>query len=252
MSRTESRTESPAYQVFILALSLLALGALAVRTIGGLAPETRSILDQADLVVCGVFFLDFLWSLWRAPSRWRYLKTWGWLDLLSSIPTLDSARWGRGARILRIFRVLRGFKATKILATAILRRRAESTAMAASLVTLLLLVFSSIAVLHFETDALSNLKTAEDALWWAFATITTVGYGDRFPVTSEGRMVAVILMSAGVGLFGLFSGFLAAWFVQPQLDEEEKDIKAEISAAREEIAALRRELAAGRAEPPPG
>ncbi len=244
MSRAESRPESPAYQVFILALSLFALGALAVRTVGDLPPETRGVLDTADLMVCAVFFLDFLWSLWRAPSRWHYLRTWGWLDLLSSIPTLDQARWGRGARVLRIFRVLRGFKATKILAAAILRRRAESTAMAATLVTLLLLVFSSIAVLHFESEAQSNLKTAEDALWWAFATVTTVGYGDRYPVTTEGRMVAVILMSAGVGLFGIFSGCLAAWFVKPQLDEEEEDIKAEIDLLRQDIAALRGELAA--------
>ena len=74
-------------------------------------------------------------------------------------------------------------------------------------------MFCSIAVLHFETDPESNIRTAEDALWWAFATITTVGYGDCYPVTWEGRLIATILMCAGVGLFGTFSAFLAAWFI---------------------------------------
>jgi voltage-gated potassium channel len=68
-----------------------------------------------------------------------------------------------------------------------------------SLVALLLTVFCSIAILHFENDSNGNIKTAEDAIWWAFVTITTVGYGDRFPVTSEGRIIAAVLMSAGVG-----------------------------------------------------
>ena len=76
-------------------------------------------------------------------------------------------------------RVLRGLRATKILTTLVVRRRAEHTVLAGSLVVLLLLVFSSIAVLHFENTPEANIKTAEDAIWWALATITTAGYGDR-------------------------------------------------------------------------
>ncbi len=240
----DRRTPSPVYQLFMLVLCLFALAALAVQTTIRIQPETSAILDYADYVVCLVFLADFLWSLLRAPNRWRYFATWGWLDLLSSIPAVDMARWGRAARILRIFRVLRALKATKLLATLILRKRAQSSALAASLVALLLVVFCSIAVLHFETDPASNIKTAEDALWWACETITTVGYGDRFPVTSEGRFVAVVLMGAGVGLFGIFSGFLAAWFLGPQEAEEEIETQNELAALREEIRALRRDLAA--------
>jgi len=60
----------------------------------------------------------------------------------------------------------------------------------------------------------SNIKTAEDALWWAYVTITTVGYGDRFPVTTEGRLIASLLMTAGVGLFGTFAGYISSLFIQ--------------------------------------
>jgi len=79
--------------------------------------------------------------------------------------------------------------------------------LAGSLVALMLVTFCSIAILHFEDAASTetNIRSAEDAVWWAFATITTVGYGDKFPTTTEGRMVAVVLMSAGVALFGTFS-----------------------------------------------
>ena len=105
----------------------------------------------------------------------------------------------------------------------------------------LLIVFCSVAVLHFEVDRDSNIKTAEDAIWWAFATITTVGYGDRYPVTSEGRFAAAILMTAGVGLFGTFSGFLAAWFIGSEAAEE-SNVSSEIRALRTEIADLRKRL----------
>ena len=64
-----------------------------------------------------------------------------------------------------------------------------------------MLLFSSIAILQVETDPNSNIKTAEDAIWWSYVTITTVGYGDKYPVTTEGRIIAVILMTVGVGLF---------------------------------------------------
>jgi voltage-gated potassium channel len=106
-----------------------------------------------------------------------------------------------------------------------------------------LVVFCSIAVLHFETEPESNIKTAEDAIWWAFATITTVGYGDRYPVTSEGRFVATILMCAGVGLFGTFSGFLAAWFIGTPGPQNKTDLGTELAALREEIRALREAVA---------
>ena len=60
---------------------------------------TRNILEYADFLVCVVFFGDFLFTLIRSENRWRYLRTWGWIDLLSSIPAVDVLRWGRAARM---------------------------------------------------------------------------------------------------------------------------------------------------------
>jgi voltage-gated potassium channel len=228
------------YLLFMLGLSVYAVVALAVSTFARLPGDTRAVLEYADTAVCALFFLDFLWTLARSRNRLRYLSTWGWLDLLSSIPAVDLLRWGRAARILRIVRVLRGVKATKVLSEFVLHRRAQSTFLAALLISILLVVFSASAVLQFENSPEANIKTPEDAIWWAVVTITTVGYGDKYPQSTEGRLVAALLMTAGVGLFGTFSGFVAAWFLEaPQARSIEhqafEKIEREIESLREEI-----------------
>src|SRR5262245_52862340 len=117
-----SKAGSPGYQIFMLTLCLYALAILAASVLVKFDPETRQVLDYADYAVCLLFLGDFVYCLIRAPDRKKYLLTWGWLDLLSSIPMLDVARWGRAARAVRIFRVLRGLRATKLLASVVLAR----------------------------------------------------------------------------------------------------------------------------------
>ena len=85
---------SPGYQVFMFALSVYALGILAFQAFNP-SPSTRVILDYVDFAVCMVFLADFRVSLYRAPNRGRYFITWGWIDLLSSIPALDVVRWAQ-------------------------------------------------------------------------------------------------------------------------------------------------------------
>lgn len=228
------------YLLFSLALSIFAIGALAAEVLLVVDSRTKEILGYTDTAICALFFVDFLTSFYQAPSKWRYLVRWGWLDLISSIPTITVLRFGRAARIVRILRVLRAIRSAKILAEVILLRRAHGTFLAAALTAFLLVVVSSITILHVETAPNSNIKTAEDAVWWSIVTITTVGYGDRFPVTSEGRFIGGVLMFAGVGLFATFSGFVAAWFLRP--GETKQDVSLE--EIRQEIAQLRKALKA--------
>lgn len=227
---------SPRYQLFMLILCVFAIAIIALEGIVHLDPRMTKVFDYADDFVCLFFLADFFVSFARAPRKWKYFLTWGWLDLMSSVPALDVARWGRIARIARIARVLRVLRASRIMTNLLWRKRGQSMALAAALVALFLIVGSSVAILHFETFEESNIKTAEDAVWWAFATITTVGYGDRYPVSAEGRVIAALLMTAGVGLFGAFSAALAAWFLAPE-DEATDD---EIAALTAEVAELRR------------
>lgn len=225
------------YELFILAFCILALVALAVEALVPLDEGTRQILNYADTIVCAVFFSDFVFSFLKAKRRWHYFYTWGWIDLLSSVPVFHVFRWGRFIRVVRIFRMLRGVRATKIIAAFILDRRAESAFLAAALLSTLFVISASIAILHLEKSVPgANITTAEDALWWACTTITTVGYGDRYPVSSEGRVVAALLMLAGVGLFGTLAGCVAAWFLSPA----DKQQKGELDEIRSELRELRR------------
>jgi voltage-gated potassium channel len=246
------KPQSGPYLLFMLTLSLFALGLLALDTLFSLDPRTREIIAGLDNAVCALFFLDFLITFWRAEDRKVYFLKWGWMDLLSSIPMVDELRWGRVARVFRIFRILRGLRAARLLAEVVVVRRAQSAMLTAALLSMMLVVFAAIAILQLETDANSNIRTAEDALWWSLSTITTVGYGDRYPVTSEGRLLASGLMIAGVGLFGALSGLVASWLLKPAETRQ----AAEIDALQAEVRELRAELArrdaanAGRAGPP--
>jgi voltage-gated potassium channel len=231
--------EDASYLVFSLTLSIFALVLLAINTLSTLDPRTSEILDYFDNGVCLLFFIDFLLTWWRAEHKLSYMLKWGWLDLLSSLPMVDPLRWGRLARVFQILRVLRGLRSVKILTEFILSRRSESAFLAVALVSLLLVMVSAIGILQLENTSEANIKTAEDALWWSVVTITTVGYGDRFPVTTEGRLLATLLMIAGVGLFGTFSGFVASWFLKPA---EEKRV-GELEVLQQEMHALREQLA---------
>ena len=109
----------------------------------------------------------------------------------------------------------------------------------------MIVVFSSIAILQFETAPEANIKTPIDAFWWAYVTVTTVGYGDRYPLSVEGRIIGCVLMTFGVGLFGTFSGFVASLFVEAEMKEEEGDVQQltrEIQALRAQVQALEPKL----------
>ncbi len=220
------------YQLLIVAASVVSLGIMAALAFLPLAHETRTILDTADIAVCGLFLVDFAVSLAVAKDRARYMVTWGWLDLLSAIPAIDIARWGRAARVLRVLRVLRVMRATRIMAGLAYRHRARNAAMAGVLLLVLIVFASSIAILHFEDIEGGNIRNGHDAMWWAVTTVSTVGYGDFYPVTWEGRLIAVLLMVTGVGTFAAIAAGLASWFLQPSEESEIARLTEEVQQLR--------------------
>jgi voltage-gated potassium channel len=234
--------------LFLCGYAVLALVAAMLMP---LDHETVQLLHYADYVVCLFFFIDFVITMYRAPNKLQYFFTWGWIDLLSSIPMLDSLRTAGLVRALRIIRVLRALRATKSIVLYLLGLRRASTLYAVLAVSLSLILFSSISVLYFEVPANGNIKTAEDALWWAVTTMTTVGYGDRYPVTTEGRAVAVMLMTAGVGMFGTLSGVVASWFLTSRSHhhEELQQLRETVAELKELTKQLRTRQEADRGQP---
>lgn len=199
--------------LLILILSTYVLVSLLIDTFIKLPPETSKALNYIDNGICIVFLVDFVVRFRRAGNKAEFMK-WDWIDLIASIPTLDFMRAGRLLRLIRLIRLVRAFRSTKHIVEHVFKNRIQGTFTTVALIAVLMLLFSSIAILQFETDPNSNIKTAEDAIWWAYVTITTVGYGDKYPVTPEGRIIAAALMTVGVGLFGTFTGFVSSWFLQ--------------------------------------
>jgi voltage-gated potassium channel len=224
-------------QVILLVLSIYVLTVVFLQTVIQFSPQTNALLDEIDSIICAFFLYDFFLRLYRAPSKRAFLR-WGWLDLISSIPVAGIFRWARIARVVRLLRILRAFRSSKVLIGYLFEHRAKSVLATVSLISAILVIFSSIIILHVETDASSNIKTPSDAIWWSLSTITTVGYGDRFPVTNEGRLVAVALMVVGVGLFATFTAYISNCFIESGQKKHESEIRElanEVRSLREKL-----------------
>jgi voltage-gated potassium channel len=217
------------FDISILILSVYVLLALLIDTFFKLPPEVSHLLEMIDNGICVIFLYDFCFRFYMAESKLQFIK-WGWIDLISSIPTCQFLRYGRLIRLLRVLRVLRAFRSVRFITTHLFKSRIQGTFASVVFISILMIIFGSIAILQVECEPSSNIKTAGDALWWAFTTITTVGYGDKYPVTPEGRIIAAFLMVTGVGLFGTFTGYVAAWFMG---DKEKEEKKREITAHEE-------------------
>ncbi len=222
MSANEIKEEKLNFlNLLIIILSFYVLGSLVVDTFFTLPPEIAKVLNYVDNFICGVFLLDFIIRYRQAENKLQFMK-WGWIDLVASVPTLDFMRAGRLLRLIRLIRIIRAFRSTKHIVQHIFKNKVQGTLTSVAIIAVLMLLFSSIAILQFETDPNSNIKTAGDAIWWAYVTMTTVGYGDKYPVTTEGRIIAAILMTVGVGLFGTFTAYVSSWFVKDNAKAEEE------------------------------
>jgi len=225
MENTEidnSNNKLGALNILVIILSIYVLGALVIDTLFVLPKETSKLLEYIDYVICLFFFFEFCVRFYKAENKLKFMQ-WGWIDLLSSIPMVDYLRAGRLLRLIRLLRVIRAFRSTQHLVNHIFANKVQGAFTSISVIAILLVIFSAIGILQVENDPNSNIKTAEDAIWWAYVTITTVGYGDKFPVTTEGRIIAAVLMTAGVGLFGTFTAFVASWFVVENKSNEERE-----------------------------
>jgi voltage-gated potassium channel len=211
------------FQFVMLALSVYVIVALFIQLIIKLPPQILYLLDSFDFAICLVFLFDFFYRLVNSSNKLQFLK-WGWIDFISSIPTIDILRWGRLFRVFRIIRLLRAFKSTKILVSFIYQNRAKCSFAATAIISFLLVIFSSIAILTFEDQPSSHIKSPIDALWWSFSTISTTGSGDAYPITTAGKILSVILAISGVGLFGTFTAYVARFFIEPSQKQEEREI----------------------------
>lgn len=240
----DSVEDMTAWQLVLLVLSVYVLGALAAQTLWHLDPEVVRVLDWADTVICVVFLADFFHHLATARDRRAYLK-WGWIDLVSSIPSLDALRWGRAVRLVRILRVLRAVRSLRVLLAMVFMRRPAGLLVTTATASFLLMLGSAIAILNLESGPTAKVRDASDALWWSFEMLIAQGSGLYNPVTVEGRLLAASLSVAGFMLMGSFIAAISTSVLgaeEERIESTEGEILARSRAIEARLAAIEERL----------
>ncbi|WP_258806009.1 potassium channel family protein [Pseudarthrobacter sp. NS4] len=208
----------------LLAASIIFLGAYSVQVIGNTEAPVVEVLVWGTWVV---FAADYAVNLWLAPQRGRwFLRNLHELAIVA-LPALRPLRLLRLVTLLRVMHgiggnALRGRILTYVLGSAVL-----------------LVYAGALAILDVEADDPgANVTNIGDAIWWAIATITTVGYGDYYPVTVLGRCVAVGLMIGGIAVLGVVTASVASWMVESVAGEAVTEMEAAESPVREELRQL--------------
>ncbi len=205
-----------------LLLSIVSLILVSYLLFIPVSEDTRHTLLGIDTTICCLFLFQLSLDCYRSKHRLKYLKL-HWLDFLASLPAIEVFRY---ARLLHVFRIILILRFNKKVVQQILENRKEATlATIFTLLIILLCLGSSFMLLFEENDPSSNIKTAADALWWSIVTISTVGYGDHYPVTFAGKILASILIVCGVGIFGMISGLLASIIASPNSKQHTQDKK---------------------------
>jgi len=230
--RVEQWTAMP-----LLVLSLLIIPILLIPSLVDLPPAAHSALTAADWAIWFVFFAEFVTRFSLAVEHWRYVRD-HLLDLaFVALPML------RPLRALRAVRVLRAGTAAAVAVERYRERIISRAALFALGTAVLTVLVSAAVVLDIEghnPDA--NINDFGDAVWWAITTVTTVGYGDRYPVTMAGRAVAGGLMVVGIAVIGIITASVAAWLVKQGQRPAEARERSEIHALKDEITTLREQV----------
>jgi len=194
---------------FFMVLGFAYLGIYSVEVLVNPPDDIKQSLEIAGWAIYGVFIIDLLLRIVIWFPRFSKFSGWvefikaNWLALLAAaLPAL------RAFRVLRVLIVLRGL-------SPYMQSRVAKVSMMVGVALPLIVYTASLSVLEAERTAMgSRIDSFGDALWWSMVTVTTVGYGDTFPITAEGRTVGTFLIFTGIGLFSTLTALIASWVMQ--------------------------------------
>jgi voltage-gated potassium channel Kch len=244
---TSTLVNRATYKIFIVFVTLLSLTLTAIFYLAPLPQHAREVLYIINFINSLILLFDFGVRLLHAPSKRAYLLPLGICDLLGSLPFVPILRLFRIPALVISIRELRHTTLREVLRTA-RERLAESTLLSGIIIVFLVVTIGGTAMVAVEEPAPgSNIKNGGDALWFAIVTISTVGYGDLFPVTAAGRVIGAIMIVVGVGIFSVLTGYISTQF----LSRRRHSNRTDIDLLREHVDALfaeqRRQAAADRA-----
>ncbi len=214
MAEQSNELKNTTYEVFMAALSVLSIVNIGLMYLIR-DPVADAVVDIMNGFFTVLFLLDFGYRIATAESKLGYfLRGFGWADLLACLP-MPQFKVLRLFRLVRVVRLLRRVGPTNIV-RQFTANPASSALLSVLLLLFLLLEFGGLAMVAAEKGAAgANITSASDSIWYTYVTMTTVGYGDMYPVTDGGRIIGMIIMAAGVGLFGTLTGFLSNAFLSP-------------------------------------
>lgn len=232
---------SKAFDTFIMVLIMLNVVAVIIETVESIHDRFDLWFDYFEIFSVIIFSLEYLVRLWACTAKEKYRHpVWGRLrymisteaiiDLLAIIPfylpILIGHSDGRMIRVLRLLRLFRLFKLGRYsfaftLITDVLKKRKEELVVTLTLL-IVLLIFASTFMFYIENNANpESFKSIPQTMWWGVATLTTVGYGDVYPITPLGKLLGAVIAILGVGLFALPAGIIAAGF-ESELSKKKK------------------------------
>jgi len=205
------------FAFFIQGLILLSIITFSIETLPDLKPQTKSILNSIELFSVIIFSLEYVLRIYVADSKPKFMFSFfGIIDLLAILPFYLSfgvdLRSLRALRFLRLFRVLklvRYNKAINHFSRAV--KSSKEEILLFIFITLILIYFSAIGIYYFENQAQpEHFSSIFDSLWWAIITLTTVGYGDVYPITVGGKIFTFFILMIGLGIVAIPTGIISS------------------------------------------
>jgi voltage-gated potassium channel len=222
-------------------LAFLMIPVLLIPLIHPVHGTVAAAMDATDYLIWAVFGADYAIRLYLAPQRWAFVRSHP-VDLaVVALPFLRPLRALRGLRSLGGVRLLQTSRLGAFLISGVDHVRAILSRHSLQYVLIIVVVIMLAAAgleVAFEAHAHGGtIHNYGDALWWAAVTVTSVGYGDTYPVTTAGRAVAVVLMVTGIALFGVVTASIAAYFVERDADRRVDERLTEVLAVLHRVEA---------------
>jgi voltage-gated potassium channel len=229
-------------QIPMLFVTALFIWALVIDFLPSVSETTRYAARDIELITWVLFAFEYVLLLVLSPSPKQYVRTHIWDLLVVLLPALRILRVVRLLRLVRLLRVATiGVGYGEMLSLAKRTFRKYRLGYVALIVSMLWVIASAV-VFCFEHGKNPNMQTLPECLWWGVVTLTGVGYGDLFPVTGEGRVIAAIFMLTGIGLIGIITATIASVFVGMDINQQERETDARFDALEKQLEKVRQEL----------
>lgn len=226
--------QSRYFDVFVIIIIILSMVTFSVATIEKLDPEMKKVLNILDNIFILFFTIEYGLRIYVADRKLKYIFSfYGFVDLISILPfylgLVFDAQYIKSLRLLRIFRLIKLSRYSKTLqkfGTAFYNAREEFIIFA--FITFIMFYLAAVGIYQFEHEVQPEVfGSIFDAMWWSVATLTTVGYGDVYPITIGGKIFTTLILIIGLGIVGVPAGIIAAAFTELGMDDDKEDVKKE-------------------------